>query len=136
MKQTLIVLLGVLISTATSGQEAASSPPVVFDSHAGVAGPHILVGSAFGGDSVRTFADLYMGEVAGLVLVDADSDDVGPKAMQEEQHRREVVVISHLRDCRNAIAEHKPLPPLHPGQPQTCAQQFFRGYRKLSGPRN
>ncbi len=34
---------------------------------AGIAGPYILVGSAFGGDNVRTFADLYMGEVAGLV---------------------------------------------------------------------
>jgi hypothetical protein len=27
--------------------------------HAGVGGPYILVGSAFGGDNVRTFADLY-----------------------------------------------------------------------------
>jgi pimeloyl-ACP methyl ester carboxylesterase len=95
--------------------------------HAGIAGPYILVGSAFGGDNVRTFADLYMGEVAGLVLVDADSDDVGPKALQEKQHRADVGIVSDLRDCRNAIAEHKPLPPLNPGQPQTCAQQFFRG---------
>jgi pimeloyl-ACP methyl ester carboxylesterase len=95
--------------------------------NAGVAGPYILVGHAFGGDNVRTFADLYMGEVAGLVLIDADSDDVGPKEMQEEQHRREVGGISDLRDCRNAIAGHKPLPPLSPGQPETCAQTFFRG---------
>jgi pimeloyl-ACP methyl ester carboxylesterase len=97
---------------------------------ANIAGPYILVGNAFGGDNVRTFADLYMGEVAGLVLDDADSDDVGPKAMQEEQHRREVEILSRLHDCRNAIAEHKPLPalPPRPGQPQrTCAQQFFRG---------
>ena len=42
--------------------------------HAGIGGPYILVGSAFGGDNVRTFADLYMDEVAGLVLVDADPD--------------------------------------------------------------
>jgi hypothetical protein len=28
-----------------------------------------MVGSTFGGDNVRTFADLYMDEVAGLVLV-------------------------------------------------------------------
>src|ERR1700738_3713684 len=98
--------------------------------HAGIAGPYILVGHSFGGDNVRTFADLYMREVAGLVLVDADSDDVGPKAMQEEQHRGDVRILSQLRDCRNAIAEHKPLPALksRPGQPQrTCAQQFFRG---------
>ncbi len=95
-----------------------------------IAGPYILVGNAFGGDNVRAFADLYMGEVAGLVMDDADSDDVGPKAMTEDQHRREIEIVSRLRDCRNAVAEHKPLPalPLRPGQPQrTCAQQFFRG---------
>jgi pimeloyl-ACP methyl ester carboxylesterase len=97
---------------------------------AGIAGPYILVGHAFGGDNVRTFADLYMREVAGLVLVDADPGDVEPKAMQEDQHRGVLGILSQLRDCRNAIAEHKPLPalPSRPGQPQrTCAQQFFRG---------
>src|SRR5579864_863649 len=51
--------------------------------NAGIDGPYILVGSAFGGDNVRTFADLYMGEVAGLVLIDADPTDVEPKSMQE-----------------------------------------------------
>jgi pimeloyl-ACP methyl ester carboxylesterase len=97
---------------------------------ANIAGPYILVGNAFGGDNVRTFADLYMDEVAGLVMDDADADDVAPKAMQEDQHRREVEIVSRLRDCRDAIAEHKPLPalPPRPGQLQrTCAQQFFRG---------
>jgi pimeloyl-ACP methyl ester carboxylesterase len=98
--------------------------------HAGIAGPYILVGHAFGGDNVRTFSDLYMGEVAGLILVDADSNDVEPKEMQEQERRGQVGILSQLRDCRNAIAEHKPLPalPSRPGQPQrTCAQQFFRG---------
>jgi pimeloyl-ACP methyl ester carboxylesterase len=52
--------------------------------HAGIAGPYILVGSAFGGDNVRTFADLYMDEVAGLVLVDADPDDLEPEACKGE----------------------------------------------------
>src|SRR5271165_4734988 len=96
--------------------------------NAGIAGPYILVGSAYGGDNVRTFADLYMDEVAGLVLDDADPDDLEPKAMQEEAHRGHAGPPSELRDCRNLIAEHKPLPaqPSGPGQPpQTCAQQFF-----------
>jgi pimeloyl-ACP methyl ester carboxylesterase len=84
--------------------------------HAGIGGPYILVGAAFGGDNVRTFADLYMDEVAGLVLVDADSDDIGPEAMREEQHRSVAGLPSDLRNCRDAIVEHKPL---------TCAQQFF-----------
>src|ERR1700745_2618544 len=50
--------------------------------HAGIAGPYILVGSAFGGDNVRTFADLYLREVAGLVMVDADPDDLEPEEMR------------------------------------------------------
>ena len=108
--------------------------------HAGIAGPYILVGTAFGGDNVRTFADLYMDEVAGLVLDDADPDDLEPKAMQEEAHRGHAGLPSDLRDCRNSIAEHKPLPaqPSRPGQPQhTCAQQFFPGVcQRRSGLRN
>jgi len=96
--------------------------------NAGAKGPYILVGHAFGGDIVRTFADRYMREVAGMVLVDADSDDVGPKPAQEAAHRNFLRVLSQLRECRNAVAEHKPLPPLSSAQPQrTCAQQFFRG---------
>ena len=97
--------------------------------NAGVSGPYILVGSAFGGDNVRVFADRYMPEVAGLVMVDADPDEFEPKTV-EEQHRGVIRIVSQLRDCRNAIAEHKPLPmmPSRPGRPQrTCAQQFFRG---------
>src|SRR6266513_3957972 len=96
--------------------------------NAGIAGPYILVGNAFGGDNVRTFADLYMGEVAELVLVDADPDDLEPKAMREEATRAHAGVPSDLRDCRNLIAEHKPLPAQRSGSgrpPQTCAQQFF-----------
>jgi pimeloyl-ACP methyl ester carboxylesterase len=98
---------------------------------AGIAGPYILVGHAFGGDNVRTFADLHMREVAGLVLVDADATDLEPKWMQELDRRGRGELVSQLRDCRNAIAEHKPLPALGsgPGDSQkTCAQQlFFRG---------
>lgn len=95
---------------------------------AGVTGPYILVGSAFGGDNVRAFADLYMDEVAGMVLDDADPNDLEPKEMQEESHRGQAGIPADLRDCRNLIAEHKPLPAqaARPGQPpQTCAQQFF-----------
>jgi pimeloyl-ACP methyl ester carboxylesterase len=92
---------------------------------AGIPGPYILVGSAFGGDNVRTFADLYMREVAGLVLIDADATDVEPNAMQEEDRRGRSGIVSQLRECRNAIAEHKPLP-------KTCAQRFFRGFSEAA----
>jgi len=96
---------------------------------AGITGPFILVGHAFGGDNVRTFADLHMGEVAGLVLVDADATDLEPKWMQELDRRGRGELVSQLRDCRSAIAEHKPLPVVGSGKsPKTCAQQlFFRG---------
>ena len=76
-----------------------------------------------------------MREVAGLVLVDADPSDVEPASMQESDHRGHAGILSQLRDCRNAIAEHKPLPAptSPPGQPQrTCAQQFFRGLPEAS----
>src|ERR1700716_498542 len=53
---------------------------------AGISGPFILVGSAFGGDNVRAFADRYMPEVAGLVLVDADASDLEPRELQEKDH--------------------------------------------------
>ena len=95
---------------------------------AGIAPPYILVGHAFGGDNVRTFAVLHMPEVAGLVLVDADATDLEPKAMQELDRRGRAGFAAQLRACRNAIAEHKPLPALgSDGSKKTCAQQFFRG---------
>jgi pimeloyl-ACP methyl ester carboxylesterase len=98
--------------------------------NAGIKGPYVLVGNAFGGDPVRTFADLYMPEIAGLVLVEADPSDVEPKAMQDDDHRGNAKFLVRLRECRDAVAAGKPLPllPSRPGQPdRTCAQQFFRG---------
>ena len=98
--------------------------------NAGIDGPFILVGHAFGGDNVRTFADRYLAEVAGLVLVEADPSDVEPKDMQEEDHRGNARGVAGLRECRDAVAAGKTLPllPTSPGRPaRTCAQQFFRG---------
>jgi pimeloyl-ACP methyl ester carboxylesterase len=91
--------------------------------NAGVKGPYILVGHAFGGDNVRTFAVRYTAETAGLVLVEAD-------ATSPDDHQGDGGAIAELRECRDAIADGKPLPLLsqRPGQPaRTCAQQFFRG---------
>jgi pimeloyl-ACP methyl ester carboxylesterase len=97
---------------------------------AGIAGPYILVGNAFGGDNVRAFADLYMPEVAGLVLVEADASDLEPKDMQDDDHSGQPAFLDKLRACRDAVAAGKTLPllPARPGRPdRTCAQQFFRG---------
>jgi pimeloyl-ACP methyl ester carboxylesterase len=90
---------------------------------AAIPAPYILVGHAFGGDNVRTFAARYTSEVAGLVLVEADVG--GPN-----EHRGDAGHIASLRECRDAIATGKPLPllPARPGSPpRSCAQQFFRG---------
>jgi len=42
---------------------------------AGERGPFVLVGHSFGGGPVRTFAERYRDEVAGLVLVDTVAED-------------------------------------------------------------
>jgi len=97
---------------------------------AGVSGPFILVGHAFGGDNVRAFADRYMPEVAGLVLVEADPSDLEPSEMRDKEHLSQKTLIAKLRECRDSVAGGKPLPllPTRPGRPaRTCAQQFFRG---------
>lgn len=91
--------------------------------HAGIQGPYILVGHAFGGDNVRTFAERYTSEVAGLVLVEADVGGL-------DEHHGDARAIAGLRACRDAIAAGKPLPMLaaRPGHPaRSCAQVFFRG---------
>lgn len=98
--------------------------------HAGITEPYILVGHAFGSDNVRTFAVLYMNEVAGMVMDDCDFTDLEPKEMQESDRDGRNQFASRLRECGKAVAEHKPLPPLSsdPGdRGMTCAQQFFRG---------
>lgn len=98
--------------------------------NARIPGPYILLGHAFGGDNVRAFADRYTEDVAGLVLLESDADDLVPTDIQQDDHRGEVQIVAQLRLCRDAIAQHKPLPllPERPGQPRrTCAQQFFRG---------
>jgi pimeloyl-ACP methyl ester carboxylesterase len=94
---------------------------------AGVAGPYILVGNTFGGDNVRAFADLFMHEVAGMVLIDGDPSDVGSAAQRRHDDQGDLAYIPDIKTCRNAVAAGKPLPPSSPGSSDTCAQQFFRG---------
>lgn len=100
----------------------------------GVGAPYILVGHASGGDIVRVFADLYMSDVAGMVLIDPaerdvetthDLDDIW-RGIDERNRGR-------LTFCRDAVAgKSSPFtpPPDHPGW--TCLGYSFRG---VSDPR-
>ena len=103
--------------------------------NAHIPGPYLLVGHSFGGYTIRTFADLYMPEVYGEVFVDIEDDDVA-SANQRSQHERGMSArIRALTQCRDALAEHRPLPPIPmtghsyvPAPNTPCSHQFFRGF--------
>lgn len=80
--------------------------------------PYLLVAHAFGSYNMRVFADRYMRDVAGIVLVDADDCDVEPAKWQARDHRDFQKIIGELRRCRGALAE---------GPPRSCDEMFFRG---------
>ena len=95
----------------------------------GVRGPYILVGSAYGGLNVRTFAQRHMRETAGLVLVDGDATGEEPAALQEADHRSQREIVAFFQACRDALAAGKPLevPARSGGRLLRCDRQFFRG---------
>src|SRR5579863_3301272 len=98
---------------------------------AGITGPYILVGHAFGGINVRTFAYRYMPEVAGLVLIDTDTGGVDPPAVLKDEHHIFDVQAGELRACRDALAAGRPLASTPPSTLQAgiaCEQRFFRGF--------
>jgi pimeloyl-ACP methyl ester carboxylesterase len=96
----------------------------------GVKGPYILVGHASGGDIVRVFADLYMPDVAGMVLIDPAERDVETTHDLDDIWRGiDERNAGHLAFCRDAVAAGKSSPftppPDHPGW--TCLGYSFRG---------
>lgn len=95
-----------------------------------IAGPYVLVGSAYGGDHVRAFADLFPSDVAGLVLVDADASDVDTPENRKDDDDGDLAYVPKLKQCRDAIVAGNPTfaLPAPPGRPtRMCAQGFFRG---------
>jgi pimeloyl-ACP methyl ester carboxylesterase len=97
---------------------------------ASLSGPYVLVAHAFGSYNMRAFADRYMRDVGGIVLVDADDSDVEPAKWQARDHRNFRTIIATMRLCQNAVVRGLPLPPLPSPSgvpPGTCADQFFRG---------
>jgi len=102
--------------------------------NAGITGPYILVGHAFGGLNLRTFAYRYMAEVAGLVLIETDAGDVDPPEVLQREHTVFVEQERDLRACRDALAAGKPLAsvPVPALTHTTCEQRFFRGFPEKS----
>jgi pimeloyl-ACP methyl ester carboxylesterase len=98
--------------------------------NASIEPPYVLVAHAFGSYNLRVFADRYMREVGGIVLVDADDGDVEPAKWRVRDHRNFRNLIVSMRTCRTAVANREPLPPLfsRTGRPPaTCPGYFFRG---------
>ena len=88
----------------------------------GIAGPYVLVGHAFGATNMRTFADLYTGEIQGMVLVDPDPDPSTPEQLARE-HIVFIQQAEEIQRCRDALAAHVPQPP-----ELACDKRFFRGF--------
>src|SRR6185437_470080 len=97
---------------------------------AGIGGPYILVGQAFGGDHVRAFADLFPADVAGLILVDADANDVDTPENRRRDDEGGRAYVPMFKACRDAIAAGNTefaLPPPPGRPPRKCIVGFFRG---------
>jgi pimeloyl-ACP methyl ester carboxylesterase len=99
---------------------------------AGIAGPYVLVAHSFGSFNMRMFADMFMNEVAGLVLVDGSDDDLVSENPSDAKADRRAVqaAVTELLACGDAVLQHRALPTFAPrmGRPgRPCDQQFFRG---------
>lgn len=100
-----------------------------------VAGPYILVGHSFGSYNMRAFADLFMPQVAGLVLVDGEDGDVESPSQRAKDDASFAPILAELRQCRNALQAGRPIPRLAGSKPEMfCNQQFFRGLPERKFP--
>lgn len=102
--------------------------------NAHIPGPYLLVGHSFGGYTIRAFADLYMPEVYGEVFVDIADGDVATGKEREFYDHELGPTVQALTQCRDALANHHPLPPIPmtghsfvPAPNTPCTRQFFRG---------
>lgn len=86
----------------------------------GIAGPYLLVALAFGSDPARAFADRWMPEVAGLVLINGDARDVEAPEMVDYWQRLFARQQPQVRLCRDAVAAGKALP-------MNCYRRGFDG---------
>lgn len=89
----------------------------------GVAGPYLLVGHAFGATNLRTFADLYPGEVTGVVLIDPDAIDSGTPEQVARAHSIYIDQAIQIQRCADALRARLPQAP-----ELACDKRFFRGF--------
>ncbi len=124
---------------SSAGPTPRTSVEIARELHAalhagGIPGPYLLVGHSFGSYNIRTFADLYMPEVYGMVLVDGESGDLITAKERAENDRTFAKTVAGLEACRSAVATQRPLPPIPatghsyaPAPRTACSHQFFRG---------
>ena len=95
----------------------------------GIAGPYLLVGLAFGSGPARAFADRWMPEVAGLVLINGDAPDLESPEMSDFWQRLIGRQLPQVRLCRDWVAAGKKMPITPPPEyPHlNCYSRFFRG---------
>lgn len=72
------------VAQPTSAQISADDLQLLLTA-SGEAGPFVLVGHSYGGPIIRLFASDHPDEVAGLVLVDALSEDLGAGLTADQQ---------------------------------------------------
>ena len=78
---------------------------------------------------MRAFADRWMPEVAGLVLINGDAPDVEPPEMSDYWQRLLTRRLPQVRLCRDWVAAGKPLPMPPPADYPglNCYGGAFRG---------
>ncbi len=115
-----------------AGPSPRSSDAIVSELHALLAAahespPYILVGHSFGGYNMRLFADRYLDEVAGIVLVDSSHEDQAAITSAESPDARAQwrAFLASLRRCYG-LAQVGAIRRT-PGARAACAGQFFRG---------
>lgn len=94
----------------------------------GIDGPYLLVGLAFGSLPIRAFADRWMPEVAGLVLISGDTPDLESAEMADDWQRLLARQRPQAQLCRDWVAAGKPMPMAPPPEyPRlNCQSRFFR----------
>jgi len=92
-------------------------------------GPYLLVGLALGSGPVRAFADRWMSEVAGLVLINGDVRDAESADMTDFWRAAMARQYPQLHLCREWVAARKAMPitPTADYPHLNCYVWLFRG---------